>query len=751
MTRKLIKLLAITVPIAFALLVLGLVTIPRLSSAAPFFASSAGYYVSPSGNDGNSGTSAGSAFKTIQKAVDVAQGGDTITLAPGTYTQDIVTKRSGSAGAPITIVGPSNAVVKGGGNARIIEVNHSFIALSGFTVDGQYASGSYRDKLIYVHGIQARTPLQGTKLQGLTITNAGGECVRLRYYVQNSELANNKIGPCGRDDFPNGVYGGAGKNGEGTYIGTAPEQRADGKNPDASPDLSSGNWVHNNAYNTQGNECVDIKEAATANIVEYNTCTGQKDIESGGFDSRGNANTFRYNEVFGNVGAAVRLGGDTASDGTQNVIIFNNMHDNKGGGIRFQTAPQADICGNTMSNNTGGDAVGNFGSQYNPIKPCASGSQPTATSPAQPTATSPAQPTATSPAQPTATSPAQPTATATVVPTSPATSDGLYYNLDGGRGGFIEGEIYTARAGAFVAGADSSVSNGRYMLTPNNTVADPSGSYVTYDVNVSGGGAFNLYLLSFGPDSSSDSFYVAVDNGGDVQLTAGAGRWEWKKLSGSLDLGDGKHTLRIKAREDGAEFDKLFLTKGGSAPSGLGETALTPATGGSSNPTPSPTTGPQPSPTTAPAPSGEAVAPVADTYVKQSSPTKSYGASESLKVDDSPEMWTLLRFQVPAGAPVKKATLKLYVNNSSDRGGRIVRADGPWDESTTWNTRPALGGQVGELGQARSNGYITIDVTSALRPDGTLSIAIQANSGDSVGYKAREADAKYQPQLLIER
>ncbi|MBC8076404.1 MAG: hypothetical protein H7Y32_10050, partial [Chloroflexales bacterium] len=51
----------------------------------------------------------------------------------------------------------------------------------------------------------------------------------------------------------------------------------------------------------------------------------------------------------------------------------------------------------------------------------------------------------------------------------------------------------------------------------------------------------------------------------------------------------------------------------------------------------------------------------------------------------------------------------------------------------------------------RSSSYITIDVTNALRPDGTLSIAIQTMSSDSVGYKAREADSKYQPQLLIER
>jgi hypothetical protein len=243
-----------------------------------------------------------------------------------------------------------------------------------------------------------------------------------------------------------------------------------------------------------------------------------------------------------------------------------------------------------------------------------------------------------------------------------------------------------------------------------------------------------------------------------VQLSTGSGTWAWKKLSGTFNMGDGKHTLRIKAREDGAAYDKIYIVKGGSTPSGLGETALAPATGGTANPTAvptNPTTAPttvaQPSPTSGTTPSNEIFLPLVDTYVKQSSPSSNYGSSESLKVDQSPETWTLIRFQVASGAPVKKATLRLYVNNSSDRGGRISNVTAAWDEKTTWNTRPAIGQQVGELGQARSSGYITVDLTGALQPDGTLNIAIKAASGDSVGYKSREASSQYRPQLLVER
>ena len=109
----------------------------------------------------------------------------------------------------------------------------------------------------------------------MTFKNAGGECVRLRYFAQHNEIATSRHSRrCGVHDFR---FKAGGKNGEGIYIGTAPEQRGDGKNPTTDPDLSNGNWIHHNSFDTQGNECVDIKEAASGNLVENNRCTGQRD------------------------------------------------------------------------------------------------------------------------------------------------------------------------------------------------------------------------------------------------------------------------------------------------------------------------------------------------------------------------------------------------------------------------------------------------------------------------------------------
>lgn len=332
------------------------------------------YYVSPDGMDANSGISLLLPFKTIQQAINIAQPGDIINLKSGEYREDIISRRDGAADNPITITGPADAIVRGGGNDRVIEINHNYHTLNGFTVDGLHGSSAnssgYRDKLIYALGKQVRQGVEGLKVTNMTLKNAGGECLRLRYFATKAEIAYNTIANCGVYDF---MFNDGGKNGEGIYIGTSNKQWGDGKNPTSGPDETKNNFIHHNNIDTRGNECVDIKEGATANIIEYNTCRGQKDSESGGFDSRGDGNIFRYNDVRGSVGGGVRLGGASvngAQYGKNNDVYGNTIIDNKNGGIRFQATPQGKICGNTMSGNTNENSAGNFGSGFDPTKLC---------------------------------------------------------------------------------------------------------------------------------------------------------------------------------------------------------------------------------------------------------------------------------------------------------------------------------------------------------------------------------------------
>jgi hypothetical protein len=472
--------------------------------------------------------------------------------------------------------------VKGGGRARIFEINHDFITVEGFTIDGlagdPNSAVGYRDKLLFVLGKAPRDGVEGLRVLRMTFRNAGGECLRLRYFAQRNEIANSTFHGCGVHDFR---FGAGGKSGEAIYIGTAPEQLGDGKNPTTDRDQSSANWVHDNTFDTQGNECVDIKEASSANLVERNTCTGQRDPDSGGFDARGGGNIFRLNQSYGNAGAGIRLGGDSTTDGIGNDVYDNTIHDNRAGGIKVQQRPQGRVCGNTMSGNSGGDAVGTYRSETNPTAACRITLPATSTAIPVPTSAPPTPtnaPTATNTAMPTATS-VPPTPTSTLPATSvaapaPSACSGRVYAVSGRTNTFIEAERYTNRGGRFVVQSDSSRSAGAYMTIAGSGMRKDSGTYVSFDLSVSDGGTFYVWLLGYGPNDSADSFFVQADSGSNIEAHLARGKWSWKRADGTIKLPSGMHILKIKNREDGSRVDKMLLTKDkGSVPVDLGESA----------------------------------------------------------------------------------------------------------------------------------------------------------------------------------
>ncbi len=367
-----------------------------LSNSADSASTATDWYVSPDGRTSNDGRSSETPLGSLQTALERAQPGDTVRLAAGEYREDVRTVRGGLPGEPITITGPGGAVLHGAGDSRIFEINHAYITLQGFTIDGLHGDDSdqegHRDKLIYVQGTVANTRLLGIRIIDMSLKNAGGECVRLRYFVQQAEVADNNIGPCGVYDFE---FDDGGKNGEGIYVGTSSTQWADGNNPTAGPDLTTNVWIHHNTIETDGNECVDIKEGSFGNIVEHNTCSGQRDPNSAGFGSRGDDNLFRFNKSSDNLGAGFRLGGHRLCLDPDGIIIFNfedgeapcaapnrileygkdnlvydnQMTDNADGGIAIEVSPQTRICGNEVSG-TGEDTAGEFKKDFDPSADC---------------------------------------------------------------------------------------------------------------------------------------------------------------------------------------------------------------------------------------------------------------------------------------------------------------------------------------------------------------------------------------------
>lgn len=292
-------------------------------------------FVSSSGQNHSGLSSENNPFRTINFALSKAKPGTTIIIYPGEYKETLTTYIDGQNGQPITLK-PKTGSVRVVGNGRddhLFSIKHDY-----YIIDGLEFTGA--DILLWLEKA-SRNIIRNNHFYA-----AASECVRLKYHSTNNLLTNNRLNDCGLQDF---TRAGNGKNGEGIYIGTAPEQLE--KNPTSESDQSNNNIISYNHIITNGNECVDIKEGSQKNLVEYNDCSGQRDPESAGLDSRGSRNIFRYNQSHDNLGAGIRFGGDTDKDGLHNEAYDNKLFNNQGYAIKITRQPQGQICGNEQTSN----------------------------------------------------------------------------------------------------------------------------------------------------------------------------------------------------------------------------------------------------------------------------------------------------------------------------------------------------------------------------------------------------------------
>src|SRR5688572_30296795 len=98
------------------------------------------YYVSTTGQDANPGTST-APFRTFAKAVSILLPGDTLQVMPGTYIESLRMTASGTATAPITIIGNGAIVNMQGSKTTGIRISGNHVNLSGFEVTGATDAG----------------------------------------------------------------------------------------------------------------------------------------------------------------------------------------------------------------------------------------------------------------------------------------------------------------------------------------------------------------------------------------------------------------------------------------------------------------------------------------------------------------------------------------------------------------------------------------------------------------------------------
>lgn len=140
------------------------------------------YYVSGEGNDSNNGLSKDKAFRTLQKAADLTNPGDTVLVMNGTYTKTLEDKqsennsvvritRSGTANRYITYKAMSGHTPKifVDFNYAGIRVNASYIVIDGFTVEGNLPNLSFEEANALARGSDEAAALQNYKFNSNSI------------------------------------------------------------------------------------------------------------------------------------------------------------------------------------------------------------------------------------------------------------------------------------------------------------------------------------------------------------------------------------------------------------------------------------------------------------------------------------------------------------------------------------------------------------------------------------------------------
>lgn len=251
------------------------------------------YHVSPSGNNSNSGLTPATAFLTLQKASDVVQPGDSVSVFPGTYTGFYHTT-SGTPQQRIIFSALANVFIRQRNAITPDGINlegASYVTIEGFEVFGMPRAGF-------------RAVLDTGVIFRFNVADSCGKWGILTGFSENILIENNQ---CGRSVAEHGIY-----------VGNSADH------PIIRNNICYGNkacGIHMNAdFSLQPGDGIISNALVENNVIFNNGVAGGSGINCDGVqDSR-----IQNNLIYNSHASGISLYKIDAAAGAKNNVVVNN-------------------------------------------------------------------------------------------------------------------------------------------------------------------------------------------------------------------------------------------------------------------------------------------------------------------------------------------------------------------------------------------------------------------------------------------
>jgi hypothetical protein len=156
--------------------------------------------------------------------------------------------------------------------------------------------------------------------------------------------------------------------------------------------------------------------------------------------------------------------------------------------------------------------------------------------------------------------------------------------------------------------------------------------------------------------------------------------------------------------------------------------------------------------------------PRADTFVSSNAPARNFGSEPLLAVQAGTTSYVQFNLaDLPAGATVSKATLRLYVDISTQAGSfDVYEIDSPWSEnSLNFNNAPSLGvsatgSKPVTVSRSSQNQFVLVDITPLVQgwlngtiPNNGVALALVGPAG-CFGFDSKESVfTSHEPELEV--